>query len=202
MKIFELTKPRDKILDAIYISLKANGDLDKLKWHYKNMKKTAIGINEKITMANVHEVEKLNNCGIWVYTCSEDKWSMIRRSPFNFELRVHIRVHNGCDFDNVSLIYSFTTRIQNQIRTHKTIFQALGELLNVDFRILEARYTDKYKKNDINLKSDLELKSMFSVGFSIDLIKNNKIEKLFWSTCEGLIIFILFNENATKTDMN
>ena len=97
MKIFELTKSSDKILDAIYISLKANGDLPKLKWHNKAMKKTAIGINEEITLENLHEVEKLNNCVIWLYTCSEDKWSIKLRSLFNFELRVHIRVNNGCD---------------------------------------------------------------------------------------------------------
>ena len=44
------------------------------------------------------------------------------------------------------LIYKFSTVLQHIPQFRKTIFQALGEILHTDFRILEARYTEKYKK--------------------------------------------------------
>jgi len=43
MKIFELSNSREKLLDAIYISLKANDDLRLLKYHYES---DAIRINK------------------------------------------------------------------------------------------------------------------------------------------------------------
>ena len=193
MKFIEIPGEH-KVRKAAFICNKLNYQLSyhRLKYWNKQFREGRKVENESIiTLENLPQFEIDISTEIWIYSETE----IIRRATVTSEKKI-LLYNETEDLSTVRLIYdnSCITNGKGYKSVKQTVFQAIADLENVDFRFCEQRYYDQWGSLDVPISSDNFLQ-VFQTGLNVDYkTKEDEIFRIQRSLEERALFVVILRD--------